>query len=266
MELERNRIMIENHLLQKLKREINPIGIMVGFVRNPAIITLLSQSGFDFVIIDLEHSAYSTETVSDMAQVARARNITPIIRAPASWEPLGRLLDMGPQGILLPGVQDQQTVQTAIEQIRYYPKGNRGISFNNGHTDYSPYTNRQETTEFLNKETLIILQIETILGVKNIETFINLDPTLAVLIGLNDLSQSMGITGQIQHPQVIDAVMNSINICKRHSVPIGIHVYSVDQAQAWMNRNIDYLVFSSDTRYLLKAKDDVNAIKQFTKS
>jgi len=243
----------KNIVKEMLQNRQVVIGTMIALVRTPAIATIVKQVGFTFVVIDLEHSSFSLETMADIAQMARGINLVPIVRVPfTKQKPLSRYLDAGAMGLLLPHVETLDDLEQAVKQIRYFPLGERSISFHNAHTDFHP-GQRDETLKRLNEETMLLVQIESEKGANNLENLLATGQVDAVFIGPNDLSQSMGYPGQINHPKVVARIQHIITVCERFNIASGVHTYTPSDTAQWVKRGARIFMFGTDTRFLLQA-------------
>ena len=129
-------MIFQNNLKRALKEGKVVFGPMVSEIRTAGIAVLFAQAGFDFFFIDMEHSCFTLETVSDMIVVARAAGIPTIVRPPSrtSQEHLSRPLDSGAAGLLVPQVQTREDVEDIVKWCRYYPVGERGMALSRQHT------------------------------------------------------------------------------------------------------------------------------------
>ena len=155
--------MIKSNPAKKLLSEGKPtFGTWITLCSHPRIVKILSAAGFDFVIIEMEHTDFSFETVARLAMLARAAGVVPIVRPPGTLTPhdLTRPLDSGAQGRLLPAVDTAEQMREIIHATKYYPLGNRPMNLKGPHTDYhdgSP----QEIIEHLNAHTRTVVMISS---------------------------------------------------------------------------------------------------------
>ena len=123
-----------NRLRQKLAAGRTVIGTMLVEMRQPGIMTLLANAGFDFVLIDNEHGPFSVETIADLSRAARDNGVTPIVRIPElTYAHVAQSLDGGAQGIMLPRVTARAQVEECVRYIKYPPEGRRGAVLARGH-------------------------------------------------------------------------------------------------------------------------------------
>ncbi|MGJ8455821.1 HpcH/HpaI aldolase family protein [Pseudothermotoga sp. U03pept] len=244
--------MRKNKTKQLLKEGKHAVGIMVSEIRTPSIAQIFATAGFDFFVIDTEHSSFSLETVQDMVWAARAGDITPIVRVPTRYghHNLSRPLDCGAEGLLIPQVQTKEEVEQIIKATKFYPLGERGIAIRRTHTGFADMK-PDEFVKWMNDETLIILQIESKEAVDNLEELI-MPGVDACLIGPNDLSQSLGIPGKTKDPLVQQHIERFVEKCLRLNIPSGIHLRDVQSIEPWIRKGMQLLVCSTDIGLLVE--------------
>ncbi len=210
-------------LREALNRGDLVAGTMVREMRTPAVMQIMAAAGFDFVLMDLEHSVFGLETAADLIRQARALNLCTIVRVPEiekHW--IARILDAGADGIMVPYVQTMAEAKQIVDLAKYPPMGHRGLGTQIGHTDYLPGESEGLVAE-KNRQTIIVTQIETALGVKNIAEITGVRGVDYVIIGPNDLALSMGMPGQTASEEVFAQIRKVIDHCKSIGMPCGIH-------------------------------------------
>lgn len=233
---------------KKLLREGKAVvGIMVSEVRSPGIAVMLATAGFDFFVIDAEHSPFSLETIQNMVLAARGAGITPIVRVPTRFghHNLSRPLDCGAEGLLIPQVETRKEVEAIVQATRYSPLGKRGMALRRTHNSFAR-GNPQEVMHNNNEETFIILQIESKRAIDHLEELITVPGIDAALIGPNDLSQDLGIPGNVDHPLVQEYIVRMVEKCKGAGIPSGIHLGSPEALYPWIDRGMRLLMCSND--------------------
>ena len=254
----------ENRVKRVLRAGGVAIGTMVSHVRTPSIATMLKAAGFDYFFIDSEHGAFNMETIQDIALVAREAGIVPILRVPGLEEPyLFRPLDAGVMGLLCPHVETADQARHIVRAAKYYPLGERGMSLRNVHTSFTRGKG-DEVTRRLNEETFLSMQVETAKGVENIDAIVAVEGIDAVYVGPNDLSQTVGVPGQIHHPEVTKRIERVIEVCNRAGVAPGLHTYDVESAQGWLKKGIRFLGYSGDSSFIVDTgMQIVNSLRTF---
>jgi 4-hydroxy-2-oxoheptanedioate aldolase len=253
----------ENRVKRTLRGGGVALGTMVSHVRTPSIAVMLKAAGFDFLFLDSEHGAFNLETLQDICLVAREADIVPILRTPGLQDDhLFRPLDAGLMGLLCPHVETEEQARHIVRATKYYPLGERGMSLRNVHTSFLRGKG-DEITRRLNEETLLAVQVETAKGVENIDAIVGVEGIDVVYVGPNDLSQTVGVPGQIHHPEVTARIDRVIAACTRAGVAPGLHTYDVESAQGWLKKGIRMLGYSGDSSFIVdtatKAVTDLRA-------
>jgi len=240
-----------NSLRTRLEAGQLVIGTMIQEVNSPFIVHALSNAGFDFVYVDMEHGRFGLESAVDLIQTIRLSNMVPLVRVPDNqyfW--IARLMDAGAQGVMVPRVETRDQVEAAIQSFRYPPVGQRGLAVTRGHNDYK----RQDSLAFAqeaNRENLLIVQIESKSAVENVDQIISVPGVDIALIGPGDLSQSLGISLKMDHPDMLAAIETVVAACKRHNIIAGLHVGDLKAIKHWSQNGIQLLSGSSDLDILL---------------
>jgi 2-keto-3-deoxy-L-rhamnonate aldolase RhmA len=232
------------------------IGTIISEIRNPNLAYMLAQCGFDFFLLDNEHGAYGPETVSDMIAATRGAGISVIVRIPEiRRETVMKPLDSGAAGLLVPMVNTADQAREIITYAKYPPMGNRGLALSRAHSSYG----RPPVAEYLeraNETTFIAVQAETTQAIENLESIAATPGIDAVFVGPTDLSVSMGIPGQTNHPKEADMIASVIGICRKQKVIPGIHMSNVDILKDWIDKGMRFITFSSDVDLLTKAASE----------
>ena len=256
-------MIFKNRVKQKLKEGKIVIGPMVSEIRTPGIAILFAQAGFDFLFIDMEHSPFTMETMSDLVLAAKASGISPIVRPPSRMlsENLSRPLDAGAEGLLIPQIQAQEDVRNVVKWCRYSPLGERGMALTRQHTFFEG-GKPSETMRQLNEEVLILLQIEHREAIERLPDLLSIPGIDGVLVGPADLSTSMGMAGQIEDPRFLQAVHRVIEVAKEHGVIPGIHTDSLKAATYWMKQGMKLIGFGTDIKLILEiSKNSVRELR-----
>ncbi|MDK2897663.1 MAG: 4-hydroxy-2-oxoheptanedioate aldolase [Candidatus Atribacteria bacterium] len=244
--------MFTNKTKKLLREGKSVLGTMVSEVRSPGIAVMLATAGFDFFVIDTEHSPFTLETVQNMVLAARGARITPIVRVPTRFghHNLSRPLDCGAEGLLVPQVETREQVKAIVEATRYHPLGKRGMALRRTHNNFAR-GNPTEITQKNNEETLIILQIESKLAIDNLEDLLSVPGIDAALIGPNDLSQSLGVPGNTAHPLVQEYIGKMVKKCQKAGIPAGIHPGNPESLRPWIEKGMRLLMCSNDINLIV---------------
>ena len=166
--------------------------------RAPEIPRAFAAAGFDYVFIDMEHGSFNLETAHDMIISCKLAGITPIVRVgEVQYTLCARLLDQGAQGIILPRVEDPKVLEAALSWLRFPPLGVRGFGINPTMVDYETRS-MPEIIEHQNRETLAVVQFETVRAVERADELLSLKGLDVMMIGPADLSISLGIPGPVR--------------------------------------------------------------------
>lgn len=222
------------------------LGTMVFEFSTTGIARIVAAAGAEFVIFDLEHTGWSIETARLLLATARAAEIVPLVRAPAiQYHLLARPLDVGALGLMVPMVESADQARTIVAAAKYPPEGRRGAAFGLAHDDYTAGDAIAKMAS-ANQETLLIAQIETAAGVEA-ATEIAATPGIDVLwVGHNDLTNSLGIPGQFEHPRYRDAVERVLAACAAHDKSPGILAGSVAQARDFLRQGFRCVAYGGD--------------------
>ena len=180
------------------------IGTMVFEFNTSGIAHLAAGAGAEFIIYDMEHTGWSIETIRSLMATSRAAEIVPMVRVPATeYQFFARTLDVGAMGLMVPMVSTPDQAQVIIDSAKYPPMGKRGAAFGVAHDDYGEGDILAKMST-ANDNVLLITQIETVEGVENANAIAAMDGIDVLWIGHFDLTNSMGIPGQFDHPQYLE--------------------------------------------------------------
>jgi 4-hydroxy-2-oxoheptanedioate aldolase len=251
----------ENPVKRRLQNGKVVIGtFMVQWVQ-PSTIQILRDAGFDFVILDMEHSALSWETVANALLAARAIGITCFVRVPEitrAWT--GRALDAGAHGLMFPRVETVDQVRKIIELTKYPPMGARGVVWGKAHTDFRS-VDAQQYMRTANAELLNVVQIETCTGVKNMEAIcrtIGRQGGIDVLgVARDDLTASMGIPGELDNPSYLEIVQKSIRLCTENGLFPYKGANHIEMAREWVAKGARFIFISNEVGMLREKANEM---------
>lgn len=240
----------------KLKEAIKGGNSVVGpFMKlgSPAVVEIMGHAGFDFVIIDLEHGPLSMESAENMVRAATLVGVTPVIRV-GDNDPLMilRALDIGAQGIQIPHINSREAAGKAVRASKYAPEGDRGVCRYVKAANYSAM-DRYEYFQTANRETMVIIHIEGQEGVENLDEILTVDGVDVIFLGPYDLSQSLGVPGQVDHPLVLDKMKEVVERARKAGRAMGTFVDDMQTAYKWMNLGVQYISYAVDVGILYKA-------------
>jgi 2-dehydro-3-deoxyglucarate aldolase/4-hydroxy-2-oxoheptanedioate aldolase len=230
---------------QRLRQGDLLLGQMVLELFTPGIGQMLASCGLDFVIFDMEHGRCDISLLAEMVAACRGSNIFPIARVPdVAYAPLSRPLDIGARGVMVPRVETKMQAEDIVSQLRYAPVGRRGVALGLAHDLY-----RAGNADFFaraNEETCVILLLETVKAFENLEAIISVPGVDVAWVGHYDLTVSMGIPAQFEHPRFLAAMEELATVCRRHGVAPGFLPSTPELAVHWISKGFRALSLGSD--------------------
>lgn len=212
------------------------------------IVELLSKLEFDWLFIDGEHGPFNALQMQHMLQAASA-NCACIIRVPShDAVSIKNALDIGATGIIVPQIKTAAEARVAVNAAKYPPKGIRGIGLARAHEYGISFSDYLETAD---QQTCVIIQAETREAIANIEEIAAIEYVDAILIGPYDLSANLGHTGEIEHPEVVDAIARVEQACKKENVKLGYFGVSAEAVQPYIARGFTLITVGVDSLLLL---------------
>lgn len=197
-------------------------GSFMKILTNPSITILAKNAGLDFLFYDCEHGMYTYETLHNLILMGNAIDIPSFVRCPQlSRGDVSRTLDCGAIGVMVPMIENKEQGRLLVEWSKYPPIGNRGYS-GGANTNYRASGNHENNMYELNKSVISIAQIETKLGITNIEEIISIEGIDAAIVGPADLAISLGIPGDYLNPIEIKAIDKVVATCKKYKKGFGI--------------------------------------------
>ena len=230
----------------RLKRGDRLLGTMVTLAC-PATAEILADIGFDWLFVDGEHGPLDTGDILGILWAADTRTSC-IVRVPAVDEvAIKKVLDLGAEGIIVPQVNTPQQAKDVVRFARYAPLGSRGVGLARAHGYGLRF---QEYMQAANEQTAVIVQAEHALAAENIESIVQLPEIDAVLLGPYDLSASLGHTGELDHPSVVEAIDHITRACQAAKIPLGYFGVSAASVKTMMDRGYSLIVAGVDTLLL----------------
>ncbi|WP_407491939.1 HpcH/HpaI aldolase family protein [Pseudooceanicola sp. MF1-13] len=232
----------------------------VGFwntIAGPIVPEALAAHGFDWIVVDTEHTTTEAFQVhASLQAIAAYPEVSAVVR-PVSNDPayIKRYLDMGAQTLMIPFVQSVEEAEAAVTAMRYPPRGIRGMA---GGTRASRYGMVKDYMTRAEEELCLIVQVETVDAMEHLEDIAQVDGVDAVFIGPADLSGSMGHPGNQAHPDVVAAIEDGFSRLKKIGVPSGILTLNEDFARRLMDLGSGFTAIGTDISSMMR---DVGAVK-----
>lgn len=224
-----------------------------NWLTGPECVEILGAAGFDFVVIDMEHGPHGQDHLPNLLRAADAAGIVPIVRVTKN-EPtlILRALDLGAKGLHIPQVNTGAEAAALVQAARYWPQGERGFAPGTRAARFGALGTEEYIAQ-ANADPLLIIHIENQLGVANLEEILAVPGIDVVFIGPADLSQSLGIPGQLNHPRVVELVQTTIAKAQAVGLPVGIFALGPEDAARWIKAGVTYLALGADSFFLYNA-------------
>jgi len=257
--------MESNKLLTKFRNGEKVIGAFFKLGSDVSI-DILGALGFDFIVIDSEHHPYDFGDINAFIKAAEVRGIVPIVRiVDNSRNYILKPLDMGAMGLFIPYVNTADDVRQAVMYSKFPPIGDRGLGYcHKACFSLDPIVAKDPPEAYLewaNENTLLFPQCETASAVENIEEIVQIPGVAGIFIGPADLSVSMGIPKQYDHPDFIKASTHVKDVCNKYGKIIYDIALTPEAALGKFAEGYDG-VLTTDTAFLTAgAKAYINGIK-----
>ena len=249
-----------NPVKHALKEGKLQVGCSFSMLRSPDVARILAAAGFQWSYIDSEHGPFDLETLADINRASVGAGLMPIVRvADLQYALVARALDNGAQGIIFPRVEDPALLAKAVSWTKFPPAGIRGFGLGPSHIDYVKATIPQ-VIEHQNANTLVVLQIETKAAVDRRDELLSVPGIDAIMIGPADLSISLGVPGEFDHPKMIETIELVKESCLKHGVAPGIHLRGLPLAKFWKERGMKFLSCGSETGFMMEGASAVAGV------
>ena len=250
--------MLTNIFKQRLLHGQRQIGIW-SMLANATVLEVMTQADFDWVLIDTEHAPNELPMVIEQLRAVAQTDMPAVVRPAANDTVIiKRLLDIGAQSILVPMIETAEDARRAAAAVRYPPEGVRGVSTGTRANRYG------RDTDYLaraNREVCLMVQIESRLGLENLEQIAAVDGIDALFIGPSDLAADLGHLGNFKHPEVQQAIHDAFSRSRACAKPIGILMPDQKLATEYIRLGFDYLAVATDIG-ILRAGTEA-ALKHF---
>lgn len=238
-----------NFLREKI-RSGEPVLGSWAVIPSPITADIIASTEIDFLIIDQEHGPISFETAQQMAIACESRGVSPIMRVGGVNEAdILKALDIGMHGIQIPNIQNSSDVNRVIAYSKYPPVGNRGFSPFTRAGDYT-MENAQHLTQYANEHTILAINIEGKDAINKIDEILTIPELDVIFIGTFDLSKSLGIPGQVEHPdvmQLLDDLTQKINAAGKYA---GTITTKPEHIPYYLEKGLKYIVHLVDCEML----------------
>lgn len=206
----------------------------------PALLEVLGYIGFDWVLLDNEHGHITVESMPNCARACEASGMSPIVR-PIMNKPefIRPFMDMGAYGVQVPQVDTPEEARVTVDAVKYPPLGKRGFFSGARNNRFGMGMPSADYLEHANRETLVVLMIETPLGIQNAEAISRVEGVDVVFVGAGDLSVLMGYPAQMTRPEVVKAAEGAIDAIRKAGKVPGCSCPD-DQVPFWLERGVRF--------------------------
>ncbi|MEM7345710.1 MAG: aldolase/citrate lyase family protein [Chloroflexota bacterium] len=232
----------------KLDKGDTLIGSWVS-LSDPAVVEALCSTGFDFLLLDGEHSPIGESELANLLRAAQGSDTAIIYRVRENSEQLIKMaLDLGVDGVFVPRVNSAEEARQAVAAAKYPPLGKRGVGPWRASNYYQTMDSYLETA---NATTTLILQIEDKEAINNLDEILAVDGFDAAYIGPADLSASMGLYGQATHPEFVATIETIIARCQAAEMPLGMDTRDVSHLSEMSAKGMQILTLGMDLLYMI---------------
>jgi 4-hydroxy-2-oxoheptanedioate aldolase len=250
--------------IQRFRKTLSQRVVLGPFAKSsdPAFIEIMGHTDFDFVVLDLEHGPNTVQSLQHLIRAAMVTELFPIVRVKAHVSSsISEVLDVGAGGIQAPSISCKADAESVVQTARFAPLGMRGVCRFVRAADYSSldryeYFARSNTT-------LIVLQLEGAEAVRNIREILSVAGVDIIFIGPYDLSQSLGVPGDVDNPRVMEAMRKIVDECLKHNVVVGTFVDTIEGARKWLSAGVRYLCYSVDVGlFTEKCRETIDSLRR----
>jgi 2-keto-3-deoxy-L-rhamnonate aldolase RhmA len=245
-----------NQTMDKLASGGTVFGTMIFEFLSPGLPQIARNAGADFLLYDMEHSGFSVDQIKNQCALCRGIGLTPLVRPPGKdYQFAARLLDIGAMGLMFQMLETAEEARELVSYTRYPPRGRRGAIFGGAHDDYDT-DDIAAAIAGVEERTMVIGLIETERGVANVDEIMAVEGIDAAHLGHADLSISLGLPGQFEHPTVQAGYDAIVNAAGKHGKPAGTLVADVAGGEDMMQRGYRMISYKFDIGLMQDALGD----------
>jgi len=253
---------VKKNLKKKFYSKKFSLGSWINFA-NTASAEIMAKAGFDWLAIDMEHSAITLSEAQELIRVIDLAGCIPLVRVGDNDPALiKRVMDAGAYGIIVPMVNSVSDAIKAVSAVKYPPMGTRGVGLARAQgygLEFKKYKN------WINENSIVIAQVEHVEAINNLEGILKVEGIDASIIGPYDLSASLGYPGDFKRKEVKSAIAQYVKVCKRLKKSAGFHVVHPDaeDVKAKRKEGFNLIAFGVDMLFLGdKIRQELKGIKR----
>lgn len=251
--------MKNNTLKKKLCSNELTIGSWIT-IGHPSVVEILAPCGFDWLTVDMEHNAIDPSMLRTLIATIQFYDIAALVRVEKNEEVVIKTaLDAGADGIIVPMVSSKAEAEAAVRYAKYPPRGRRGVGLSRAQkygADFEGYK------KWVDENLVVVAQIEHIDAIRNLEEIAQVDGIDGTFIGPYDLSGSMGMPGEYNKPEVIQALEQYKGTCRSLDESMGYHVVEPDVAQLRDKIDEGYRMLAFSTDFLFMGRNATDKMEQ----
>jgi 2-keto-3-deoxy-L-rhamnonate aldolase RhmA len=232
-------------------------------IGHTAVAEIMAGAGYDWLTVDMEHSSITLDIAQELIRVIDLGGVAPLVRVGENDPNLiKRVMDAGAHGVIVPMVNSKDDAEKAVASVQYPPKGFRGVGLARAQKYGVAF---EEYKKWNTRESIVIVQIEHIKAVENLETILSVPGVDGFIIGPYDLSGSLGVPGQFDHPEVMTALKRVKAVSEEMNALSGFHVISpeLEAFREKVREGYKFVAHSLDSLFLINGCK--NALRFFKK-
>ncbi len=242
--------------MRNLKQSLHDGQILIGTWLNAPSASqaeIIGYAGFDLVILDTEHSSYDLDTAEHLVRAADAAQLPCLLRVSENTgAAVAKALDSGAQGVVVPHVGTADEARWAVRHAHYAPHGVRGAAPTVRATRYGQIS-WPDYLVHARSHTLVVLQIEGKQGLANLDEIMAEDGINVLFVGPFDLSESLGVSGQLDHPLLLSAVGEIVERARARHIALGIWMPTPEQTFRWIERGVQIVTVANNDMIFMES-------------
>ncbi len=246
-----------NKVKYKLNNGHHSVGTWIQ-LPNISVAEIIGDAGYDWAAIDLEHGCFSPEMISPICLALEKGDTVPFARiAQVTQKDIKQVLDAGVKGLIFPMIKTAQNLLNGISWAKYPPYGTRGVGYSRANLFGKKFNDNVPESS---NDLVVIAQIEHITAVENIDEILAVDGLDGIMIGPYDLSASMGITSEFNHPDFISAINKTKIKAENAGIPMGFHIVQPDpeDLSKRLQEGYKFIAYGIDAVFLYGAAECPN--------
>ena len=240
-----------------LRKRILDKEVVVGLffkLNSQSAVEMVGNAGFDFIIVDAEHSNFSPYDVEGLIRAAECVGMSSIVRVKQSIpEDVLHALDSGADGVQIPSITSITTAQEVCNSSKYYPEGSRGLSLTQRSARYSVWNKKEDYFKYSNENSLVVVHVENKEMAERIDELVKIPQVDVIFVGPGDLSQSMGKPGRMNDPEVVRVIESVFSKVLAAGKAVGIYCGSAESVKKYVSLGATYVAFGSDITAMASA-------------